>query len=178
MDKVDNRYYMIDKEEYAEYIEEMGSYKALEDKILDGAINPLVNVVVDLPFELIELLDRLGNQDIAYDTIEYCLRHCIPVLENQSLVDKNKVWMELENKLKFYLTYKKIYPVFENHLHILVYAIGFFSSRMKHIFVKYNVDKRYTMILVNRDKSISKNIEIYLYDNIYDPETGEWVYGE
>lgn len=159
-----------------EYISELAVYAELDAGILDGKYIPSASIFIDLPFEFMELLRMLGNEKHAYDLIEYSIRHCMPILSNRQLDQKNGVYMEIEHKLRFYIRYKNMVSNITNYLHVLVHTVGYFTNRIRHHMDKYELSTDLVALLVVRDRPISKNIEIQVYNNYVDKKTGEWIY--
>lgn len=160
----------------SEYASELIMYSELDAGILDGKYLPSASIFIDLPYEFIELLNRLSSQEDAFDLIEYSVRHCMPVLKNAQLDQRNGVYMEIEHKLRFFIKYKNMGNALDDYLHILVNTVGYFTNKIRYNIDKYGLSADLVALLVVRDRPLSKNVEIQVYNNYIDPETGEWVY--
>lgn len=84
--------------------------------------------------------------------------------------------MEIEHKLRFFIKYKNMGNALDDYLHILVNTVGYFTNKIRYNIDKYGLSADLVALLVVRDRPLSKNVEIQVYNNYIDPETGEWVY--
>lgn len=163
-------------DEYADFIASLAQAAEIEKQILDGSFAPMVNVLLPIPIELREILKSLNNTK-AHNLLEFGIRYSLPVLTNNPLENSRlrDPVLVIREFLEMYISYTKLFEL-QPYVKTLTMVIEDISKNLSRELVKYDLKNTMVTIAVVKDRPLGKNIEIMVFGNYTDPETGEWMY--
>lgn len=163
-------------DEYADFIASLSQAAEIEKQILDGTFAPMVTVLLPVPMELREILNKIGNTKTA-NFIEFGLRFSLPILETRPL-EHNKVsnpTLLIRDYIEMYIAYNRLLEL-QTYVKTLTHIVESLTRRLSKELVKYDLKNTMVTLALNKDKPVSKFIEIMIFGNYTDPETGEWIH--
>lgn len=163
-------------DEYADFIASLAQSAEIEKQILDGTFAPMVTVLLPVPMELREIINIIGNIK-ASNFVEFGLRFFLPILDTKPL-KQNRVANPtslIKEYIEMYLDYNKLVEL-QTYIKILTNVIESLSIRLSKELVKYDLKNTMVTLAVNKNNVMFKYIEVMIFGNYTDPETGEWIY--
>lgn len=163
-------------DEYADFIASLSQAAEIEKQLLDGTFAPMVTVLLPAPIELREILNKIGNTKTS-NFVEFGLRFSLPILETRPL-ERNKVAdpiLLIREYIEMYIAYNRLFEL-QTYVKTLTNIIESLTRRLSKELVKYDLKNTMVTLVISKDKPISKFIEVMIYGNYTDPETGEWTY--
>lgn len=163
-------------DDYADFIASLAQAAEIEKQILDGSFAPMVTVLLPIPIELREILKNMNNTK-AYNFIEFGLRYSLPILTNNPLENSRlrDPLLVIREFLEMYISYSKLFDL-QPYIKTLTMVIEDLARNLTKELVKYDLKNTMVTIAIDKDKPLSKHVEIMVYGNYTDPETGEWIH--
>ena len=143
--------------------EELNELAGIEQIVLENNYKPDGLIVIETPMELKMILDKMENNSVAYDFLEYVLQSCTDLVRHK----KGNYILDITEKVRFYISkypssiFGSVLTYLDTLIHSLIFTCELFIKGLK----KYRIDTHwYTVVTNERDlKEIDKILEIGTY---------------
>lgn len=143
--------------------EELNELTGIEQIVLENNYMADGLIVIEAPMELKMILDKLENNVVAYDFLEYVLQSCTDLVRHKN----GNYILDITEKVRFYISkypsniFGNIITYLDTLIHSLVFTCELFLKGLK----KYGIDTYWYLVIIN-DRNlteIDKILEIGTY---------------